>query len=76
MRQDLIRLCSAAEGLLEAHYSNMLTALDNPLDHLGRFPYFDNYINLSKLEHDLLAGHVAAPARVATTGAAWPMAVR
>ncbi|XP_037475290.1 nicotianamine synthase-like 5 protein isoform X1 [Triticum dicoccoides] len=68
MRQDLIRLCSAAEGLLEAHYSDMLTALDNPLDHLGRFPYFDNYINLSKLEHDLLAGHVAAPARVAFIG--------
>nr|BAA74584.1 nicotianamine synthase 5-1 [Hordeum vulgare subsp. vulgare] len=57
MRQDLIRLCSAAEGLLEAHYSDMLTALDSPLDHLGRFPYFDNYVNLSKLEHDLLAGH-------------------
>lgn len=68
MREDLIRLCSAAEGLLEAHYSDMLTALDNPLDHLGRFPYFDNYINLSKLEHDLLAGHVAAPASVAFIG--------
>nr|AWW17539.1 nicotianamine synthase [Triticum monococcum subsp. monococcum] len=68
MRQDLIRLCSTAEGLLEAHYSDMLTALDSPLDHLGRLPYFDNYINLSKLENDLLAGHMAAPARVAFIG--------
>lgn len=88
MRQDLIRLCSAAEGLLEAHYSDMLTALDSPLDHLGRFPYFDNYVNLSKLEHDLLAGHCRSarsssrrttcrtPGSTTTTGAAWRTAGR
>nr|AWW17540.1 nicotianamine synthase [Triticum monococcum subsp. monococcum] len=68
MRQGLIRLCSTAEVLLEAHYSDMLTALDSPLDLLGRFPYFDHYINLSKLENDLLAGHMAAPARMAFIG--------
>ncbi|VAI62905.1 unnamed protein product [Triticum turgidum subsp. durum] len=50
MREALIRLCSEAEGKLEAHYSDMLAAFDNPLDHLAVFPYYSNYINLSKLE--------------------------
>uniref|UniRef100_R7W562 Nicotianamine synthase n=1 Tax=Aegilops tauschii TaxID=37682 RepID=R7W562_AEGTA len=49
MREGLIRLCSEAEGKLEAHYSDMLAAFDNPLDHLGVFPYYSNYVNLSKL---------------------------
>uniref|UniRef100_A0A8R7TQU7 Nicotianamine synthase n=1 Tax=Triticum urartu TaxID=4572 RepID=A0A8R7TQU7_TRIUA len=39
MREGLTRLCSEAEGRLEAHYSDMLAAFHNPLDHLGVFPY-------------------------------------
>ncbi|KAM0850109.1 hypothetical protein ACQ4PT_053304 [Festuca glaucescens] len=53
---------------LEAHYSDILTAFDNPLDHLDRFPYYENYVNLSKLEHGFLARHAAAPGRVAFIG--------
>ncbi|CAN6289672.1 unnamed protein product [Urochloa humidicola] len=70
MREELIRLCSDAEGHLEAHYSDLLAAFDNPLDHLGRFPYFSNYINLSKLEYDLLVRYVPGlePSRVAFVG--------
>jgi nicotianamine synthase len=71
MREALIRLCSAAQGKLEAHYADMLAAFDNPLDHLHRFPYYSNYINLSRLEYQLLARYVpgyAAPARVAFVG--------
>ncbi|KQK22004.1 hypothetical protein BRADI_1g64487v3 [Brachypodium distachyon] len=74
MREGLIRLCSEAEGKLEAHYSDMLAAFDNPLDHLGMFPYYSNYINLSKLEYELLARYVpssvspAPPRRVAFIG--------
>nr|AWW17535.1 nicotianamine synthase [Triticum monococcum subsp. monococcum] len=72
MREGLIRLCSEAEGKLEAHYSDIwLAAFDNPLDHLGMFPYYNNYINLSKLEYELLARYVPggiAPARVAFIG--------
>ncbi|KAM0913690.1 hypothetical protein ACQ4PT_011978 [Festuca glaucescens] len=71
MREGLIRLCSTAEGKLEAHYADMLAAFDNPLDHLHRFPYYSNYINLSKLEYELLARYVpgcVAPARVAFVG--------
>jgi nicotianamine synthase len=70
MREALIRLCSAAEGKLEAHYADLLATFDNPLDHLGRFPYYSNYVNLSRLEYELLARHVPgiAPARVAFVG--------
>ncbi|KAM0931286.1 hypothetical protein ACQ4PT_000354 [Festuca glaucescens] len=71
MREGVIRLCTEAEGKLEAHYSDMLAAFDNPLDHLGMFPYYSNYINLSKLEYELLARYVTggiAPARVAFIG--------
>uniref|UniRef100_A0A8I6Y158 Nicotianamine synthase n=1 Tax=Hordeum vulgare subsp. vulgare TaxID=112509 RepID=A0A8I6Y158_HORVV len=49
----------------------MLAAFDNALDHLGMFPYYSNYINLSKLEYELLARYVPggiAPARVAFIG--------
>ncbi|PNT66354.1 nicotianamine synthase 2 [Brachypodium distachyon] len=73
MREELIRLCSTAEGHLEAHYADKLAAFDNPLDHLDCFPYYSNYINLSKLEYDLLARYMPSssgiePARVAFVG--------
>ncbi|KAG8089996.1 hypothetical protein GUJ93_ZPchr0011g27731 [Zizania palustris] len=65
VREELIRLCSAAEGRLEAHYADALAVLDNPLDHLHRFPYYSNYINLSRLEYELLARYAPA-GRMAT----------
>jgi hypothetical protein len=40
--------------VLEAHYFDLLSAFDNPLDHLPLFPYFTNYLLLSQLEHGLL----------------------
>jgi nicotianamine synthase len=70
MRGRLIRQCSEAEGLLEAHYADLLADFDNPLDHLELFPYLNNYILLSQLEHGLLARHVPgpAPSRLAFVG--------
>jgi nicotianamine synthase len=70
MREELIRLCSDAEGQLEAHYADALAAFDNPLDHLARFPYYRNYLDLSRLEYELLVRYVPglAPARVAFVG--------
>ncbi|RCV40341.1 hypothetical protein SETIT_9G045300v2 [Setaria italica] len=58
MREELIRLCSDAEGQLEAHYADALAAFDNPLDHLARFPYYRNYLDLSRLEYELLGRYV------------------
>uniref|UniRef100_A0A0D9X365 Nicotianamine synthase n=1 Tax=Leersia perrieri TaxID=77586 RepID=A0A0D9X365_9ORYZ len=69
MRRRLILLCGDAEGHLEAHYSDLLAGHENPLEHLPLFPYFNNYLELSKLEHGLLARHVSpSPSRVAFLG--------
>ncbi|KAH7286610.1 hypothetical protein KP509_32G015000 [Ceratopteris richardii] len=50
VREDLIKLCGRAEGLLEHHYSALLGALDHPHLHLDRFPYYHNYVKLAKAE--------------------------
>jgi hypothetical protein len=50
-----------ARAVLEAHYSDLLAAFDNSLDHLPLFPYFTNYLLLSQLEHGLQARHVPSP---------------
>lgn len=68
MRGKLITLCGRAEGLMEMHYSTTLTAFDRPLDHLHLFPYYSNYLKLSRLEFDLLSNHCTNPARVAFIG--------
>jgi nicotianamine synthase len=59
-----------ARAVLEAHYSDLLAAFDNPLDHLPLFPYFTNYLLLSQLEHDLLARHVPGPPPLASPSSA------
>jgi nicotianamine synthase len=72
MRGELVRLCADAEARLEAHCSDALAALDHPLRHLRLFPYYENYVALTDLEHTLLARHapdrLAAPSRVAFVG--------
>ncbi|XP_051139494.1 nicotianamine synthase [Andrographis paniculata] len=67
-RQKLIGLCSAAEGLLESHHAAALAAFDSPLDHLHLFPYYSNYLKLSRLELDLLLPHSPDPRRLAFIG--------
>ncbi|KAK1617365.1 hypothetical protein QYE76_022882 [Lolium multiflorum] len=72
MRDELVRLCADAEARLEAHCSDALAALDDPLHYLRLFPFYDSYVGLSDLEHWLLSCHapdrLAAPARVAFLG--------
>ncbi|KAK4781750.1 hypothetical protein SAY86_015852 [Trapa natans] len=58
VRSNLIRLCGEAEGLLEAHFSDLLASFDRPLDHLSLFPYYNNYIKLAQLEYSLLSHHL------------------
>lgn len=69
MRSNLIRLCGEAEGLLEKHFSTILGSFDNPLDHLEIFPYFSNYLKLSRLEYNILSQHCSdVPSCVAFLG--------
>ncbi|KAI3448493.1 hypothetical protein Pfo_005158 [Paulownia fortunei] len=68
IRNNLIILCSQAEGLLEKHYSTILGSYENPLDHLDIFPYYSNYLKLSRREFDLLGHHCSNPSRVAFVG--------
>lgn len=67
-RTNLIKLCGQAEGLLEKHYSTILGSFDHPLDHLHLFPYYSNYLKLSRLESDLLTQHHPNPTRIAFIG--------
>ncbi|KAJ0254484.1 nicotianamine synthase 4 [Hirschfeldia incana] len=71
MRSNLIKLCGHAEGHLEHHFSSILNSFeDNPLHHLNFFPYYNNYLKLSKLEFDLLEQNLngSVPKTVAFIG--------
>ncbi|XP_071699039.1 nicotianamine synthase-like [Rutidosis leptorrhynchoides] len=72
MRSKLIRFCGEAEGHLEAHFSTILGTFEHPLQHLNVFPYYSNYLNLSRLEFDILNQHYStsaqSPKRVAFVG--------
>uniref|UniRef100_A0A1J3JUM2 Nicotianamine synthase n=1 Tax=Noccaea caerulescens TaxID=107243 RepID=A0A1J3JUM2_NOCCA len=71
MRSNLIKLCGEAEGHLEHHFTSILNSFeDNPLHHLNLFPYYDNYLKLSKLEFDLLEQNLngSVPKTVAFIG--------
>ncbi|KAL4588430.1 hypothetical protein LXL04_001319 [Taraxacum kok-saghyz] len=72
IRSKLIRLCGEAEGHLEAHFSTLLASFENPLHHLDVFPYYSNYLKLSRIEYDILYEHSSPqswpPKRVAFVG--------
>ncbi|KAI3715603.1 hypothetical protein L6452_22589 [Arctium lappa] len=69
MRSKLVRLCGEAEGHLEAHFSTILASFPNPLHHLHVFPYYSNYLKLSRIEYDILnQHHSSTPKRVAFVG--------
>ncbi|GAA0168306.1 hypothetical protein LIER_23054 [Lithospermum erythrorhizon] len=69
IRSNLIKLCGTAEGLLEKHYSTILGSFQTPLENLHIFPYFNNYIKLSLLEHNILAQKCTqAPTTIAFVG--------
>ncbi|XP_071699031.1 nicotianamine synthase-like [Rutidosis leptorrhynchoides] len=72
IRSKLIRLCGEAEGHLEAHFSTILGTFEKPLRHLNVFPYYSNYLNLSRLEYNILNQHYStsaqSPKRVAFVG--------
>jgi len=65
LRPDLLRLCSQGESLLEQAWAHGVLEAADPWAELGRFPYLDNYQQLSRLEVHTLAGagHVPRPGR-------------
>ncbi|KAI4344794.1 hypothetical protein L6164_011983 [Bauhinia variegata] len=65
----LIRLCGKAEGLLESHYSTLIGSNENPLNHINLFPYYTNYLKLSRLEFTMLSTNCTkVPTQVAFVG--------
>ncbi|BFG36817.1 hypothetical protein CerSpe_230910 [Prunus speciosa] len=69
IRSKLIRLCGEAEGLLENHFSTILGSYEHPLHHLTIFPYYSNYLKLSKLEFTILSQHFPhVPSKIAFVG--------
>ncbi|KAL5565907.1 hypothetical protein UlMin_029071 [Ulmus minor] len=69
MRSKLIRLCGKAEGCLESHFSTILGSYQDPLRHLEIFPYYSNYLKLSRLEYNILSQHLtSSPTKIAFVG--------
>ncbi|KAJ4833828.1 hypothetical protein Tsubulata_022430 [Turnera subulata] len=54
IRPKLIKLCGTAEGLLESHFSTLIGSQNDPLRHLRLFPYYSNYLKLTKIEFNML----------------------
>lgn len=63
LRPELLRLCSRGESLLERAWAHRVLEAADPWAELGRFPYLENYQQLSRLEMHTLAGagHVPRP---------------
>jgi len=63
LRPDLLRLCSRGESLLEHAWARTVLEAADPWAELSRFPYLENYRQLSRLEIHALAGagHVRGP---------------
>ncbi|KAG6705705.1 hypothetical protein I3843_07G187500 [Carya illinoinensis] len=69
MRKSLIDLCGRAEGLLELEFSTFLSKVPQPLNNLNLFPYYENYVKLANMEHEILIENgVLQPKNVAFVG--------
>lgn len=70
VRSRLPGLCGRGEHLLEMAWAARIAGSPQPREELERFPYIDNYRQLTRMELDALAGVVAGPVRrVAVVGA-------
>jgi hypothetical protein len=63
IRGGLRALCSEGEYQLELAWARRIAASPSPRDELERFPYVDNYRQLTRMELDLLATVADRPAR-------------
>jgi nicotianamine synthase len=60
---DLRELCAAGEFELERWWSQRITEAPDPRAELARFPYHQNYADLTRLEHHAVAGLTPTPVR-------------
>lgn len=63
LQPSLHRLCSRGEYHLERTWASRVVAARDPHAELRRFPYYDNYRQLTRLEHHALAGLGLGPVR-------------
>jgi hypothetical protein len=63
IRGGLHALCSEGEYQLELAWARRIAASPSPRDELERFPYVDNYRQLTRMELDLLATVADRPVR-------------
>jgi Nicotianamine synthase protein len=63
IRSGLHALCSEGEYQLELAWARRIATSPSPRDELERFPYVDNYRQLTRMELDLLATVADRPAR-------------
>ncbi|WP_018333796.1 nicotianamine synthase family protein [Actinomycetospora chiangmaiensis] len=55
---ELRQLCAAGEFELERHWARRVVAAPDPAAELARFPYHQNYVDLTRLEHHAVSGLV------------------
>ncbi|MDL5158422.1 nicotianamine synthase family protein [Actinomycetospora termitidis] len=66
---ELRRLCADGEYHLEEHWARRVLAASDPAAELARFPYHQNYVDLTRLEHHAVTGLVPeGPRRVLFVG--------
>ncbi|WP_433798872.1 nicotianamine synthase family protein [Actinomycetospora sp. CA-084318] len=54
----LRQLCADGEFELERHWARRIVAATDPAAELARFPYHQNYVDLTRLEHHAVSGLV------------------
>lgn len=60
---DLRALCARGEAAMERCWAHRITSAADPAAELARFPYRDNYRDLTRLEVHAVAGHLPHPPR-------------
>lgn len=69
----LRELCARGEGLLEAHWAQRIVNARTPSSMLQQFPYFQNYVQLARLEAHALLGVTDRPLKRALFIGSGPM---
>lgn len=69
----LRELCATGEGLLEGYWADRIVNARRPASMLQQFPYFQNYVQLARMEAHALRGVTDAPLKRAVFIGSGPM---